>query len=63
MPKILKIHDINGIKLQEIRRDKCTGCCFNSNDPAGCTMPERIAERLGSLCVEEDIIFKNITKP
>ena len=61
MPKLLKVHEINGIKLQETRRDKCTGCCFWSG--MGCTMPDRIAERLGSLCAENDIIYKNITKP
>jgi len=63
MPKKLKVHEIilqySVIKLQEITRDKCFGCCFHSEQ--GCIMPDRIAERLGSRCAEEDIIYKNIT--
>jgi len=59
---MIKIFSINDKVFQLVGQPNeagCRDCCFDSED--GCTMPVELAVQAGTICGEEEMIYKDIT--
>jgi len=59
MTKIFSIDDKVFQLVGQPNEAGCRGCCFDTEK--GCDMPVELAVQAGTICGEEEMIYKDIT--